>query len=105
MRVKLMATFKPSWLSSGLGLRLGFGIRLTNNIILATVQIYHDHILTIFAAWPQIFAFKREFPNNTNENWPFDHFLSCFLQESPIDLIHSPESFILLPFNSDQVAQ
>ena len=25
-----MATFKPSWLSSGLGLGLGFGLRLTN---------------------------------------------------------------------------
>jgi hypothetical protein len=42
MRVKLMATFKPNWLSLGLG--LGFGLRLTNINDLSTNVNINQHI-------------------------------------------------------------
>jgi hypothetical protein len=47
-------------------------------------------------AWPSIFAFTKEFPKNTKENLPSDHFCSHLWQDGQIDLLSSPDCHICI---------
>ena len=47
-------------------------------------------------AWPSIFAFTKEFPKNTNEKLPSDHFCSPLRQDDQIDLPSSPDCQIFI---------
>jgi hypothetical protein len=70
-------------------------------IYLRRHQIKFGDILTIFVVWPPIFVNTKEFPKNTKENWPSNHFCSHFLQVGPINLIPSSECCIFIAVSVD----
>ena len=45
---------------------------------------------------PAIFHLTKEFPKNTEENMPYDHFCSHLMQDSQIDLPFSPDCHIFI---------
>jgi hypothetical protein len=57
-----------------------------------------QEISTISELWQPFFAFTKEFPKNTKENMPPNHFCSHLSQDCQIDLLSSPDCHILWLF-------
>ena len=59
------------------------------------------NVLSNILEVPAIFVFTKEFPKNTKEKMPSNHFCSHFLQGGRINLIPLPDCYICIAVSGD----